>query len=175
MLQLLLLTGMLAIALPAAADSLGDGMRAYKAGDYAEAMRLLSPLAEQSNAQAQLRLGTMYYYGQGIPEDEKVAVEWLTRAALQGNRDAMFELGNAYLLGHEAPKLIPEPDREAALWYFRAANAGHAEAQYQLGLLFLAGKGVVSSRKEAVKWFRKAAAQGHTEAKRAIERVNRRK
>ena len=87
----------------------------------------------------------------------------------------MFELGNAYLLGHEAPKLVPEPDREVALWYFRAASAGHAEAQYQLGLLFLAGKGVVSSRKEAVKWFRKAAAQGHTEAKRAIERVNRRK
>jgi TPR repeat protein len=175
MLQLLFLTGLLTFALPAAADSLDDGMQAYEAGHYTEAIELLTPLADQSNPQAQFRLGIMYYYGQGVPEDEKVAVNWLTKAALQGHRDAMFELGNAFLLGHEAPKLVAEPDREASLWYFRAASAGHAEAQYQLGLLFLAGKGVISSRKEAVKWFKKAAAQGHAEAKRAVVRVNRRK
>jgi uncharacterized protein len=171
MFQLLVLTGMLAFSVPAIADTLRDGLQAYEAGRYGQAIQLLTPLANQSNSQAQFRLGIMHYYGQGVPEDEKLGVYWLRKAALQGHTEAMFALGNAYLLGNEAAKLVPEPDREAALWYFRAANAGHAEAQYNLGLLFLAGKGVIESRKEAMKWFRKAAAQGHVEAKRAVARV----
>jgi TPR repeat protein len=175
MFQLLVLTGLLAFALPAVADTLRDGQQAYEAGRYSQAIQLFTPLANQSNSQAQFRLGIMHYYGQGVPEDEKLAVYWLRKAALQGHTEAMFELGNAYLLGQEAAKLAPEPDREAALWYFRAARAGYAEAQYHLGLLFLAGKGVMESRKEATKWFRKAAAQGHAEAKLAVARVARSK
>lgn len=171
MFQMLLVACVLVFSLPAAADPLADGTQAYEAGRYAQAISLLVPLANQSNSQAQFRLGMMYYHGQGVPEDEKIAVFWLKKAAGQGDPKAMFELGNAYLLGNEAAKLVPDPDREAALWYFQAASAGHADAQYQLGLLFLAGKGVIDSRKEAQNWFKKAAAQGHPEAKRAITRV----
>lgn len=171
MLQILLLASLIAFVRPAAADSLVDGLQAYEAGHFGQALQLLTPLANQSNSQAQFRLGMMYYQGQGVPEDEKLAVYWLKRAASQGNTHAMFELGNVYLLGREAALLVPDPDREAALWYFQGASAGHAEAQYHLGLLFLAGKGVVESRKEAANWFKKAAAQNHAEAKRALGRV----
>lgn len=172
MFQLLLVTALSALALPAAADTLGEGLQAYDAGRYAQAIKLLTPLANESNSQAQFRVGMMYYLGHGVPEDEKLAVYWLKKSAAQGNTEAMFELGNAFLLGHQAALLVPEPDREAALWYFQAASAGHADAQYRLGLLFLAGKGVVESRKEAMNWFRKAAAQGHAEAKKAMGRVD---
>lgn len=171
MFQLLFVTSLFVFALPAAADTLGDGLQAYEAGRYAQAIKLLTPHANESNSQAQFRFGMIYYLGQGVPEDEKLAVYWLKKAAAQGNTEAMFELGNAFLLGHQAAQLVAEPDREAALWYFQAASAGHAEAQYRLGLLFLAGKGVVDSRKEAMSWFQRAAAQGHTEAKRALGRV----
>jgi len=172
MFQFFFVAGLLTLALPAAADTLGDGLQAYDAGRYAQAIKLLVPLANESNSQAQFRVGMMYYLGQGVPEDEKLAVFWLKKAAAQGNTEAMFELGSVFLLGHQAAMLVPEPDREAALWYFQAGSAGHAEAQYRLGLLFLAGKGVVESRKEAMSWFRKAAAQGHPEAKRALGRVD---
>lgn len=171
MFRFLCLACLLAFALPATADALSDGLQAYESGRYGQAIRLLTPLADQSNSQAQFRLGMMHYHGQGVPEDEKLAVYWLRKAALQGHTEAMFELGNAYLLGREAAKLVPDPDREAALWYFQAASSGHAEAQYHLGLLFLAGKGVIESRKEALGWFKKAAAQGHPEARRALGRV----
>jgi len=171
MFRLLLLTGFLAFTLPAAADSLTSGIQAYESGRYAQALQLLTPLANESNSQAQFRVGMMHYHGQGVAEDEKLAVFWLRKAAVQGNLEAMFELGNAFLLGNQTAKLVPEPDREAALWYFQAASAGHAEAQYHLGLLFLAGKGVMESRKEAMNWFRKAAAQGHAEARKAVGRV----
>lgn len=172
MFRLLFLAGLIAFALPVAADVLGDGQQAYKDGNYSSAIQLLTPLANQSNSQAQFLLGMMHYHGQGFPEDEKLAVYWLRKAALEGNTNAMFELGNAFLLGRESSKLVPNPDREAALWYFQAASAGHTEAQYNLGLLFLAGKGVIESRKEALHWFMKAAGQGHIEAKRAIGRVH---
>lgn len=172
MFRLLLLTGFLAFTLPAAADPLSVAIQAYESGRYAQALQLLTPLANESNSQAQFRVGMMHYHGQGVPEDEKLAVFWLRKAAAQGNIEAMFELGNAYLLGNQTAKLVPDADREAALWYFQAASAGHAEAQYHLGLLFLAGKGVIESRKEAMNWFRKAAAQGHAEAKKAVGRVD---
>jgi TPR repeat protein len=173
--RILVLAGLLVLAPSAGADALADGLQAYEAGRYSEAIKLLDPPANQSNSEAQFRVGIMHYHGKGVPESEKQGVYWLRKAAEQGHTEAMFELGNAYLLGHDAAKLVRDPDREAALWYFRAASAGHAEAQYQLGLLFLAGKGVVDSRKEAIKWFRKAAAQGHDEAKRAADRVGRSK
>ena len=171
MFQFLFVTSLFAFALPVAADTLGDGLQAYESGRYAQAIKLLTPLASESNSQAQFRLGMIYYVGQGVPEDEKLAVFWLKKAAAQGNSEAMFELGNAFLFGHQAALLVPEPDREAALWYFQAASAGHVDAQYRLGLLFLAGKGVVVSHKEAMSWFRKAAARGHVEARRALGRV----
>jgi TPR repeat protein len=167
----LLAVCLLCLSVSAYADALRDGQQAYEAGRYAQAIQLLTPLANESNSQAQFRLGMMYFQGQGVPEDEKLAVYWFKKAATQGNANAMFELGNVYLLGRQAALLVPDPDREAALWYFQAASAGHAEAQYHLGLLFLAGKGVVDSRKEAANWFRKAAAQGHPEAKRALGHV----
>jgi TPR repeat protein len=45
------------------ADPLEDGQAAYNRGDYATALKLLRPLAEQGNATAQNNLGWMYDQG----------------------------------------------------------------------------------------------------------------
>lgn len=158
-----------AFAAHVVAGPLEDAVRTYDSGNYALAIDGFKGLATQGNAKAQFRLGMMYYHGQGVPEDEKLAVAWLIQAAKQGHIEAMFELGNAYLVGSQASRLVEEPDREAAIWFHEAARAGHAQAQYYLGLLFLAGNGVQQSRPNAELWFAKAAAQGHAEAKRAIQ------
>ena len=156
------------LSLPATADSLATALKAIEDGQTKQAAQQLIPLANAGNSVAQVRLGSLYYLGQGVPEDEKQAVFYWKKAAGQGSADAMFHLGSAYLFGHQAARTVPDPDREAATWYFQAASAGHSEAQYHLGLLFLAGKGVIDSRIEAARWFRKAAAQGHTEARKAM-------
>ena len=154
-----------------AADPMSEANQAIEAGRYDQAAKLLTPLATSGNATAQYRLGTLYYQGQGVPEDEKQAVILLKNAAAQGSIDAMYQLGTVYLFGNQAAKTVPDPDREAATWYFQAASAGHIEAQYHLGLLFLAGKGVIASRTEAARWMRKAATQGHQEAKKSLSIV----
>ncbi len=156
------------LSLPATADPLATALKAIDDGQMKQAAQLLTPLAIAGNSAAQVRLGSLYYLGQGVPEDEKQAIFYWKKAAGQGSADAMFHLGSAYLFGNQAARTVPDPDREAATWYFQAASAGHAEAQYHLGLLFLAGKGVIDSRIEATRWFRKAAAQGHHEARKAL-------
>jgi hypothetical protein len=158
-------------ASPAAAETLEAGLRAADLGRYPQAVEMLKPFANNGNPVAQAKLGNLYFYGQGLPEDEVMAVFWWKKAAAQGNADAMFQLANAYLYDNKTAKTVADPDREAAVWYFQAASTGHAEAQYHLGLLFLAGKGVVESHKEAANWFRKAADQGHAPAKKALATV----
>ena len=77
----------LAIAVtPVAAVSgpLEDGLEAAESGDYATALKLLRPLAEQGHAEAQYNLGVMYRNGQGVPHDDAEAVKWYRLAAEQG-------------------------------------------------------------------------------------------
>ncbi len=62
----------LAVALtPVAAVSgpLEDARDAYMSGNYATALRLLRPLAEQDDPYAQTNLGNMYANGQGVARD----------------------------------------------------------------------------------------------------------
>ncbi|MCP4305497.1 MAG: SEL1-like repeat protein [bacterium] len=72
----------------AVAGPLEDGNAAYEASDYATALQLWRPLAEQGDAEAQLRLGRMYAYGQGVPQDYVEAMKWFQLAAAQGHENA---------------------------------------------------------------------------------------
>lgn len=152
-----------------AQETVDSALRAYDAGNYAEAAKLLKPFADKGDAVAQLKLGTLYYAGKGVTENERTAVDLLKKSAAQGNTEAMYQLGNAFTFGHETPKLVSDPDVEAARWYFRAASAGNADAQYSLGLLFMAGKGVERNDEEATQWMRKAAKNGHKDAQSFVE------
>ncbi len=82
----LLAGGVLALALfgEAMAGPLEDFDAAYQHGDFAAAVQLLRPLADQGNALAQTSLGIMYAQGQGIPQDDVQALFWFRKAADQG-------------------------------------------------------------------------------------------
>lgn len=67
-------------------------LRAYasvKLGRTADAVRDYKRAADLGNADSQYTLGTMYLLGEyGLPQDRGVGVQWLTRAAAQGNQAA---------------------------------------------------------------------------------------
>lgn len=71
---------MLGLVAPAWAD-FADGAAAHTRGDYKEALQKLRPLAEQGNAYAQVYLGLMYYYGNGVEQDRLLAHMWFNVAA----------------------------------------------------------------------------------------------
>jgi len=80
-------------------DDIDDGMEAYLKRDYATALKLFRPLAEQGYASAQHSLGVMYANGEGVTQDYKKAVEWYRLAAEQGDGEAQNNLGLMYTNG----------------------------------------------------------------------------
>ena len=73
-------------------DRYGQGMdkpwrRITNADDRrenAEVVRMITEAAEQGHAVAQDHLGTMYLYGNGVPQSDALAVEWWARAQAVG-------------------------------------------------------------------------------------------
>ena len=58
------------------AGPLDDAQAAHTRGDYATELRLLRPLGEQGNAEAQEALGTPYVMGGAVSQDYIEAVKW---------------------------------------------------------------------------------------------------
>jgi len=82
---------MLSLAGPLAAGPQEDADAAMKRHDYKTALRLIRPLAEQGDANAQYNLGVFYDNGLGVPQDRIRAYMWLCLAAMQGrDRAAAF-------------------------------------------------------------------------------------
>ncbi len=96
------------------------GMEAYDRGDYATALKEWRPLAEQGIARAQSNLGSMYEYGEGVPQDDKEAARWYRLAADQGYAIAQSNLGLMYEYGEG----VPQDDVQARMWLNLAAAQG---------------------------------------------------
>ena len=61
-------------------DDFQDATDAYNRQDYETAYKLILPLAEQGDADAQGILGSMYRSGLGVSQDYQEAAKWfLTR------------------------------------------------------------------------------------------------
>jgi TPR repeat protein len=141
------------------AGSLEDGNAAYQRGDFATALQLFQPLAEQGNATAQTDLGAMYEFGQSLPQDLAQAMRWYRKAADQGFAIAQFNVANMYANGRG----VSQNYTEALKWYLKAADQGLAIAQSKLGLMYQFGYGVPQNHAEALTWFRKSADQGSSD------------
>jgi TPR repeat protein len=114
----------------AKSQSFLDGTPAYARGDYVGATKLW-PLARRGNARAQARLGFMYEYGHGVPQDDNMAA-WLYRqAAEQGDTAAQFSLGLMYDKGHG----VAQDEVLAHKWLnLAAAHAPPRQREYYLRL-----------------------------------------
>ena len=127
------------LAAPAVlAGPLEDGMDAYDKGDYATALKLFQPLADQGDAGGETELGLMYNFGMGVPQDYAKAVTLFSKAADQGDAIAQQDLAEMYFFGNGVAQDYPL----AAKWYLRSANQGNAISLYKLGLMYAKGQGV---------------------------------
>ena len=136
-----------------------DGLAAYERKDYATAIKLWRPLAEQGNENAQFNLGTMYDMGRGVTKDDKEAVRLYRLAAEQGLAVAQFNLGNAYTNGQG----VLQDYKEALKWYRLAADQGDTDAQSNIGVMYGKGRGVLQDYVRAHMWYNLASAAGGSE------------
>jgi TPR repeat protein len=96
-----------------AAQSLEEAELAYDRGDYTQAARLFSPLAEQGVASAQFYLGLMHERGRGVRQDHFTALTWFRKAAAQGYAGPQNNLGLIYERGRGVRKDVVR----ALMWY----------------------------------------------------------
>ena len=144
---------MLSSSHAAIADDLEDGVAAYVKQDFATALRLWTPLAEQGNVEAELQLGQMYDLGRGVAEDAKTAVKWYTLAAEKGDKYAQNNLGKKYERGQG----VAQNYKIAVKWYTLSAEQGNDVAQWNLASMLEKGQGVAQDYVKAHMWLNIAA------------------
>jgi len=103
-------------------------LEGYRVEDAIRKINNFKQEAEQGNAEAQCELGFRYVNGQGVPQDDKQAVCWLTKAAEKGNIKAQNYLGFCYVQGQGVDKDI----NKAVYWYRKAAGQGDNWARGKL-------------------------------------------
>ncbi len=113
---------------------------------------------------------------------------YVKKKAMEGDAEAQWILGNAYLFGRGVEKNKEEAER---LWKLAEQNrkakpadlvtksvlsqnltgdtlayaqAGDANRQYQMGRMYFYGDGMPQDSEQAVEWWQKAAAQGNYDA-----------
>jgi TPR repeat protein len=133
-----------------AAQDFRKGVEAYDAGDYQTALTEWRPLAEQGNAEAQYRLGSMYAFGEGVPQDNDKSSDWYRDSAYGGFAAAQTLWGNVlYIRG-----MYDEALRLRRL----AIQQGETGPHYSMALHYEYGKGVLQDYKMAYMWFNIAEA-----------------
>ena len=113
------------------ADTFGDAGAAYVKGDFAQVVKLLRPLAEKGNVEAQYKLGVMYDEGKGVTQDYQEASKWYRLSAEQGKSGAQYNLGLMYAQGQG----VALDYVRAHLWLSLAVDQGFSEAKSDLDWL----------------------------------------
>ncbi len=108
--------------------------RAAQTGNYPEAHRQLTLLADFGLPEAQIELAQLYARGQGVAPDCAVALALLEKAEAQGAVRALFEKGRLYQ-GSSRTAACPRDAAKALSYYETAAARGYDPARiaYQKG------------------------------------------
>lgn len=113
---------------PRAMSVLGDVYRRGIPGvlepNAAESLRLFSQAKELGFLDAQGNLGVLYMNGEGVPRDEKMAVELFRDGAEKNNPACMY----FYAKCLEGGVVVEKNPDQARDWYLKAARAGNKPA-----------------------------------------------
>ncbi len=128
------------------------------AEEWDRLISLLTMLAKLNKDLYQEKLACCYHFGDGIEKDLQQAIYWYRKAALRGNSEALFGLGEVYYeMGHGTDKTNT---KKCIRYELKAAEMGHVFAQANVGMFYLEGKGVKRSLDKGLFWTRSAAMAG---------------
>lgn len=139
------------VAVSHAATNYDEAILAFENREYATALELSLPLAQQQDVAAMTLLGRVYDEGFNKP---KAALPWFQKAADLGDAQAQVELAELY----DAGEGVVKDTEKAVYWYEKAAAQGHEEAQLALALHYQQD---LDDNDTAIDYFQKAAEQGN--------------
>jgi len=153
-----------AIAAPAVAATVKDGVDAWQRGDYTGAVAIWRPLAEGNDPDAAFDLAQAYKLGRGVSTDLGQAKTWYGKSAQAGHIQGAANYG---LL------LFQDGDRRSAMpWISKAADAGDPRAQYVLGTALFNGDLAGKDWPRAYALMTRAAAAGLPQATTSLSQMD---
>lgn len=145
------------------ANNVDSGIAAIKAGKYAEALKIIRPLAAGGDPVAQRLIGEMYYQGQGLPLNKVLSFKWNEAAADQGDMLAEYSVGYLYEMGEGVTRSIDK----ALDYYKKSALQRYAPAQVKVGDIYRD-----RDRSMAVTWYNLAMQNGSDEGREKFSRLS---
>jgi TPR repeat protein len=150
-----LLDGLVYLRRPQKIPGFGDlasPARGWREHDVAEGEAWLRRRAEDGDSYAMQRLGLRMLEGDGVPRSPHHGVQWLKRAAGEGNRLAQRELAR-----------VERESASAELWFDMggieaAAADGSALATLRIGARLMGGLGHARDRAAGSRWLCRAGA-----------------
>lgn len=135
----------------------------YATGDHprnpAKAAALYHQAAKGGHPRGCAMWGLMLRLGIGGKANSAQAVEWLTKGAAAGVREAESALAEMFVAGDGVSRDISRASDLAT----RAAKQGDAAAQVLLGDMYAEGLGFDTTPEVALMWYRKAADQDNAD------------
>jgi TPR repeat protein len=144
----------------------GDRLKAMLEETPARAAQAILIAAREGVLDAQALLGQILLDGQGIEQDQPLAVRWFEIAAQGGHLMARNMLGRCHEHGWGC---VPDAS-VAARHYRQAAEAGLDWAMYNYANLLATGRGVIEDQEQALSLYRRAAEQGHAKSMNLLGR-----
>jgi TPR repeat protein len=123
--------------------------------------------AELGHCQGMANVAVSYEFGVGYEQSNAEATSWYrkaleacTKAANNGDPDAMWILGRLY---KDKPDVVPSDPAQSTKWYGgalksyqKSADAGDVDSALRVAAMYHSGQGAASDDAEAAKWYRKA-------------------
>ncbi|AWM90237.1 hypothetical protein DJ564_05135 [Pseudomonas sp. 31-12] len=144
----------------------GDALKAMLDESPARAAQAILIAAGENILDAQALLGQILLDGQGIGQDQPLAVRWFEIAARRGHLMARNMLGRC----HEHGWGCAAQASVAAQHYRVAAEAGLDWAMYNYANLLATGRGVTVNQLQALNLYRQAAELGHAKSMNLLGR-----
>lgn len=142
------------------------GLAAMLEESPARAAQAILLAAGEGEVEAQALLGQILLDGQGIAQDQPLALRWFAIAANRGHLMARNMLGRC----HEHGWGCAADASVAAQHYRAAAEAGLDWAMYNLANLLATGRGVTVDHQQALALYRRAAELGHAKSMNLLGR-----
>ncbi len=80
-----------------------DGWDAFERGDYQGALNVWKSLAQRGDPNMAVLTGTIYDFGQGVPQDDAEALKWYLSAAEAGNGNGQYRAASIYARSRQVP------------------------------------------------------------------------
>ncbi|WP_419712073.1 tetratricopeptide repeat protein [Pseudomonas sp. NFX224] len=144
----------------------GDALKSMLDESPARAAQAILMAAREDILNAQALLGQILLDGQGIAQDQPLAVRWFGIAARRGHLMARNMLGRC----HEHGWGCEADPSLAARHYQVAAEAGLDWAMYNFANLLATGRGVRQDQALALSFYHRAAQLGHAKSMNLLGR-----